>query len=176
MFSFSTENVSQGGLAHSPPPQNRAYAASQLVDLSEKLAKAAGSVPQTRAPIPQLPKDEKSSVLTKVRVIYLSWLKDLTYSPYCCGSCRGKPRRRKPINWRRGSRTRTFDCLPVHDSLSDHPSLLLNHAMFHPDFDHVARRSPQRLSTASSRRSSRTLSSRGDQARKDWRERSRFRR
>lgn len=46
--------------------QNRAYAASQLVDLSEKLAKAAGSVTSTRAPIPALPKDEKSNSTSKV--------------------------------------------------------------------------------------------------------------
>lgn len=55
-------------LIHTLTMQNRAYAASQLVDLSEKLAKASGSVSQTRAPIPQLPKDEKATAATKVRL------------------------------------------------------------------------------------------------------------
>lgn len=55
-------------VAHIPITQNRAYAASQLVDLSEKLAKASGSVSQTRAPIPQLPKDEKANAATKVHL------------------------------------------------------------------------------------------------------------
>jgi hypothetical protein len=51
--------------------QNRAYAASQLTDLHQKLTKAAGNVPQTKPIVPPLPPGEKGSSSSKVRELYL---------------------------------------------------------------------------------------------------------
>lgn len=47
--------------------QNRAYAASQLTDLHQKLTKAASNVPQTKPIVPPLPPGEKGSSSSKVR-------------------------------------------------------------------------------------------------------------
>lgn len=63
---------------HSPPrprglhsfTQNRAYAASQLTDLHQKLTKAASNVPQTKPIVPPLPPGEKGSS-SKVRELHL---------------------------------------------------------------------------------------------------------
>ena len=46
--------------------QNRAYAASQLTDLHQKLTKAASNVPQTKPVVPPLPPGEKGSSSSKV--------------------------------------------------------------------------------------------------------------
>lgn len=51
------------------PTQNRAYAASQLTDLHQKLTKAASNVPQTKPIVPPLPPGEKGSS-SKVRELH----------------------------------------------------------------------------------------------------------
>ncbi|KAI0284592.1 Mov34-domain-containing protein [Russula aff. rugulosa BPL654] len=48
-------------LSQSPLISNRAYAASQLTDLHQKLTKAASNVPQTKPIVPPLPPGEKGS-------------------------------------------------------------------------------------------------------------------
>ena len=57
--------------AYSFSNQNRAYAASQLTDLHQKLTKAAGNVPQTKPIVPPLPPGEKGSSSSKVRELHL---------------------------------------------------------------------------------------------------------
>ena len=58
------------------PTQNRAYAASQLTDLHQKLTKAASNVPQTKPIVPPLPPGEKGSSSSKVRELHLfdAWI------------------------------------------------------------------------------------------------------
>jgi COP9 signalosome complex subunit 5 len=56
-------------LSQSPLISNRAYAASQLTDLHQKLTKAASNVPQTKPIVPPLPPGEKGSS-SKVRELH----------------------------------------------------------------------------------------------------------
>ena len=62
-----------GSIAHAEADdtfKNRAYAASQLADLAQKLAKAQSSITSTRASLPKLPKDEKDKVSLNTFVLY----------------------------------------------------------------------------------------------------------
>ncbi|KAH9983159.1 Mov34-domain-containing protein [Russula compacta] len=52
-------------LSQSPLISNRAYAASQLADLHQKLTKAASNVPQTKPVVPPLPSGDKGSSSNK---------------------------------------------------------------------------------------------------------------
>ena len=79
--------------------QNRAYAASQLVDLHQKLAKAAGNVPHTK-PVPPTTKDEVLLTASKVCL-------NLYATPYIISSSsyRGARRRKTRISSQKMSQT-----------------------------------------------------------------------